>query len=168
MKALIFAADGVEDMEFYYPYYRLLEEGFKVDIAGASQGTIVGKHGYEVKVDHSVSGLESSDYDLLVLPGGKAPETIRLLPTAVKITQEILDAGKLVACICHGVQILISAKVLKDRRATCWKGVRDDLIAAGAHYEDEEVVVDGNLITSRQPGDLPAFWREVKKALPKS
>lgn len=167
MKALILAAGGVEDLEFYYPYYRLLEEGFKVDVAGAAQGTVSGKHGYEIKVDHPVSGLESSDYDILVLPGGKAPETIRLLPTAVQITQEMINSGKLVACICHGIQILISAKVLKGRKATCWKGVKDDLIAAGAHYEDEEVVVDGNLITSRRPDDLPAFWREVKKALSK-
>jgi protease I len=165
MRALMLTADGVEDLEFYYPFYRLLEDGIKVDVAGTTKGTVTGKHGYEIRVELPVSGVEASDYDILILPGGKAPETIRLLPVAVKITQEMMKSGKPVAAICHGAQILISAQVLKGRKATCWKGIRDDLIAAGGQYEDEEVVVDGNLITSRCPDDLPAFWREVKKAL---
>ena len=109
-----------------------------------------------------VSGVEASDYDILILPGGKAPETIRLLPVAVKITQEMMKSGKPVAAICHGAQILISAQVLKGRKATCWKGIRDDLIAAGGQYEDEEVVVDGNLITSRARRICPLLERGQK------
>ena len=165
MKALILVADNVEDLEFFYPYYRLREEGFDVDVASPDGGKIVGKHGYDFTCNLSFSEANADDYDLLILPGGKAPEAVRLEPAAVEIAKAMLDADKTVAAVCHGVQTLISADVLHGRKATCWKGIRDDLKAAGAQYLDQEVVVDGNLITSRSPEDLPAFCRETLAAV---
>ena len=167
MKALILAADGFEDSELLCPYYRLLEAGVKVDVAGPKSGAITGKHGYAVQVDVKFSKLKASDYDLLVLPGGKAPETVRLDEDAVAVTKAMMKAGKPVAAICHAGQVLISAGVLKGRKATCYAAIRDDLKAAGAKYVDRKVVVDDNLITSRHPGDLPAFCREIMKAIGK-
>jgi protease I len=167
MKALILAADGVEDSELLYPYYRFQEEGISVDIAGPRVGKITGKHGYTFEATIAFSGLDPSGYDLLVLPGGKAPETVRLDESALATTRQMLESGKVVAAICHGAQVLISANVLKGRKATCYKGVRDDLKAAGGDYQDREVVVDGNLITSRVPADLPAFSREIFRTLNK-
>ncbi|MFW6189011.1 MAG: type 1 glutamine amidotransferase domain-containing protein [Planctomycetota bacterium] len=165
MKALILAADGFEDSELLYPYYRLLEEGIEVDLAGPGVGTITGKHGYEVETERAFGDLNADDYDLLVLPGGKGPETVRLDEDAVAVTRSMCEAGKPVAAICHGAQVLISADVLEGRDATCYEGVRDDLKQAGANYRDEEVVVDDNLITSRFPDDLPAFSREIFRAI---
>lgn len=165
MKALILAADGVEDSEFFYPYYRLQEEGIEVDVASPDGARITGKHGYGFEPNLSISGADASDYDLLVLPGGKGPESVRLEPKAVEIARKMLEADKTVAAICHGAQVLISADLVRGRKATCWKGIRDDLKAAGADYLDREVVVDGNLITSRQPDDLPAFCREIFAAV---
>jgi protease I len=165
MRALIIAAEDFEDSELLFPYYRLEEEGIEVDIAAPGKGTITGKHGYSVEVDLAFSDLDSGLYDLLVLPGGKAPEIARLHDAAVAATAEMMNAGKVVAAICHGAQVLMSAGVLEGRKATCYAGVRDDLRAAGAEYSDSEVVVDGNLITSRTPADLPAFCREMMRAI---
>jgi protease I len=167
MKALILAADGFEDSELLYPYYRLQEAGISATIAGPEVGTITGKHGYSVDTDITFGDVDAGEYDLLVLPGGKAPETVRLDEDAVNATRRMMEDGKVVAAICHGAQTLISADVLEGRRATCYEGVRDDLKQAGADYADEEVVVDGNLITSRFPPDLPAFSREIFKAIGK-
>ncbi len=165
MKALILAADGFEDSELLVPYYRLLEAGHEVDVAGPGVRSITGKHGYEVETNRAFGDLDAEDYDLLVLPGGKAPETVRLNPDAVAVTRAIFQAGKPVAAICHGAQVLMSADVLRGRNATCYEGVRDDLKAAGANYSDRDVVVDGNLITSRFPDDLPAFCRKMFNAI---
>lgn len=165
MKALILLAEGFEDSEFLYPYYRLQEEDIEVDVAGPEPGTVTGKHGYTAEIEQNFSSVDADSYDLLVLPGGKAPETVRLNDDALTITETILENGKVVGAICHGAQVLISAGVLDGRRATCWQGIRDDLKIAGAAYVDEEVAVDGNLITSRCPSDLPAFSREIFKAL---
>lgn len=165
MKALILAADGFEDSELLYPYYRLKEENIPVHVAGPEKGAITGKHGYSVEADMAFADVQAAGYDLLVLPGGKGPETVRLDEDAVAATRQMMEAGKVVAAICHGAQVLISAGVLEGRKATCYEGVRDDLKAAGGNYSDEEVVVDGNLITSRFPADLPAFSREILKAL---
>lgn len=165
MKALILVADGVEDLEFFYPYYRLVEEGVEVDVASPDGEAIMGKHAYDFEPDLAFADVSADDYDLLVLPGGKGPEIIRLEPEAIEITRKMFEASKTVAALCHGPQILISADVLRGRRATCWPALRDDLKAAGADYVDEEVVVDGNLITSRRPEDLPAFCREIFAAI---
>lgn len=166
MRALILAADGFEDSELLVPLYRLKEAGVDVHVAGPPQGTtITGKHGYTVTTDVPFAQVEPGEYDALIIPGGKGPETVRLDDHAVGAARRMLGAGKPVAAICHGAQVLVSAGVLDGRAATCWIGIRDDLLAAGAHYRDEEVVVDGNLITSRRPDDLPVFCRELIKAL---
>ena len=160
MRAIILTADGVEDSELFYPNYRLLEEGWQVDIAAPAAGSVKGKVGLSLKANKAIEDVDAGQYDLLVLPGGKGPETVRLIPNALEVTRKMLEAGKVVMAICHGPQVLISAKVLKGRKATCYKGVKDDLIQAGAEFSDKEVVVDGNLVTSRTPEDLPAFCRE--------
>lgn len=161
MKALIISADHFEDTELLVPYYRLKEAGFEVDVASISRGNINGKHGYEVRVDKALRDVHAKDYDLLVLPGGKAPAALRKEPAALEIVKEFFLGNKPVAAICHGPQILVTAGVLKGRRATCYHSVATELKEAGALYEDSEVVVDGNLVTSRQPSDLPAFMRET-------
>lgn len=164
MKALVLIADGFEDSEMLVPHYRLLEEGANVDVAAPEKGAVTGKHGYTVEANLRLDDVAAKRYGLLVLPGGKAPETVRLNDNAKAVAKEMVESGRAVAAICHGCQTLISAGVLGGRRVTCWRGVRDDVIAAGAKYSDEEVVVDGNLVTSRQPSDLPAFCREMLKA----
>lgn len=165
MRALILIADGFEDSEFFYPYYRLQEEGIDIDVAGPEVGRVTGKHGYEFEANIPLSNLRDLDYDLLIVPGGKAPETIRLYPAAVELTEKMVGDGRIVAAICHGPQLLLSADVLRGRRATCWKTIRDDIQAAGAEYVDEAVVVDGDLVTSRSPADLPAFSRAILAAM---
>jgi protease I len=165
MRALFLAADRVEDCELLYPLYRLREEGIESDVAAPEATTLTGKHGYTIEANKSFAEVHADDYDLLLLPGGRAPETVRLHDAAVAVTREMLAAGKPVGAVCHGVQILISADGLKGKRATCWKGIRDDARIAGAEYSDEAVVVDGNLITSRMPDDLPAFTRALLQVL---
>jgi protease I len=163
MKALIISADRYEDSELLVPYYRFLEEGIEVDIASMQKGPIKGKHGYEVEVTRTLAEVRPDAYGILVLPGGKAPEAVRRESKAVEIAREFFREGKPVAAICHGPQTLITAGLLKGRHATCYRTVAEELKAAGAIYEDKEVVVDGNLVTSRQPSDLPAFLREIMK-----
>jgi len=165
MKAIIFAADGVEDMEFFYPLYRLQEAQITVDVAGPRAEVFTGKHGYNVNAKMALSEIKQDGYDLVILPGGKAPETLRNHPEVVALVRKAVTNGKIVASICHGPQILVSANVLSGRKATCYKGIKDDIIAAGADYSDEPVVVDRNLITSRTPEDLPSFCREIFRAI---
>ncbi len=165
MKALIMSADNFEDSELLVPYYRLKEANIDVTVASLNRGTIKGKHGYEVAVDTTIEGINPDDYAILVLPGGKAPAALRKDPKTLEIVRRFFTHVKPVTAICHGPQILISAGLLTGRRATCYQSVADELKEAGALYEDREVVVDGNLITSRQPADLPAFMRETMKLL---
>lgn len=167
MKALIISADNFEDLELFYPLNRLKEEGVDVKIASMEKGSINGKHGYSANVDLTFNDVNPEGYDLLVISGGKAPEKVRLNEKALEITKHFFDRNKPVAAICHGSQVLISAGVAKGRKATCYIGVRDDLKVAGASYEDKEVVVDGNLITSRNPNDLYAFGKEIVKLIKK-
>jgi len=165
MKALIISADNFEDSELLVPYYRLKEAGVEVTVASLSRGAITGKHGYEVTVDKTINEVTPDDYSLLVLPGGEAPAVVRKESKALEIARSFFTRSKPVAAICHGPQILISAGLLRGRHATCYKSVADELKEAGALYEDREVVVDANLVTSRQPADLPAFMRETMKLL---
>lgn len=165
MKALIISADNFEDTELLVPFYRLREEGVDVDIASVQKANIKGKHGYTVAVDKALSDVTPEEYGILVIPGGKAPEVLRKNEHALSIAKQFFRQKKPVAAICHGPQILISAGLLAGRRATCYRSVAPEMKEAGAVYEDKEVVVDGNLITSRQPSDLPAFMREIMKAL---
>lgn len=161
MKALIISADHFEDTELLVPYYRLKEEGFEVDVASISRGKINGKHGYEVTVDKALRDAHAKDYDMLILPGGKAPVALRKEAAVLQIVKDFFLGNKPVAAICHGPQILVTAGVIKGLHSTCYHSVAEELKQAGALYEDSEVVVDGNLITSRQPTDLPAFMREI-------
>jgi protease I len=120
-----------------------------------------GKHGYEIGANISLSEAKPKGYGIVILPGGKAPEILRSHPAVINLVQACFDADKVIGAICHGPQILVSADVLKGKKATCYKGIKDDIIAAGAEYSDEPVVVDNNLITSRTPDDLPDFCREI-------
>lgn len=165
MKALILSADQFEDSELLVPLYRLQEAGYAVEVAAPNLGRITGKHAYEVKVDKTFAEIDPAGYALLVLPGGKAPAAIRELPQVAAIARAFMTAGKPVAAICHGPQILISAGLLAGRTATCYRSVAEELQAAGARYLDQEVVVDGSLVTSRHPADLPAFMRALMKLL---
>jgi protease I len=170
ISAVILTADKFEDFEVLYPYYRLLEEGVRVDIAAPKKEHLHGENGYSIEPTKTFDEVVPSDYDILILPGGLAqgaPTTVRRHPLALAAAKEFMGKGKPVAAICHGPYTLISAGVVKDRKMTSFwgDGVPKELMAAGAQYVDSEVVVDGNLITSRYPGDLPAFMREVMKVV---
>ena len=165
MKVLIISGNGAEDRELFYPYYRLKEEGIGVEVASFSKATITGKRNLEMEVDLTLSEVKVEDYHALILPGGKAPEKLRKDKNVLRITQDFFRQGKPIAAICHGPQIPLSAGLLKGRKATCAPSVREELLQAGAVYQDKEVVVDGNIITSRLPKDLPAFGRELIKKL---
>jgi len=165
MKALIISADNFEDLELLVPYYRFREEGIQVDIASLKKGEIKGKHGYKIRVNKSLGQVNPDEYDILVLPGGKAPEVIRKEKRAVEIAKDFFQKNKPVSAICHGPQLLVTAGLLEDRHATSYRSVAQEIKNAGAIYEDKEAVVDGNLVTSRQPSDLPAFLRETMRML---
>jgi protease I len=162
---LIISADRFEDTELLVPYYRFLEEGVTVDIASLERGRIQGKHGCEAHANVSIGEVQPTDYDGLLLPGGEAPKSLRESSRVLEVVRALFAAGKPVFAICHGPQILVSADVLRGRRATCYRAVAGELTKAGAQYRDTEVVVDGNLVTSRKPSDLPAFLREIMKKL---
>jgi protease I len=164
-KALFMSADNFEDSELLVPYYRLKEAGIAVDIASMKSGVIKGMHGYEVKVTITLNEVKPDGYDILVLPGGKAPAAVRKEARALDIARSFFKNNKPVAAICHGPQILISAGLLRGRRATCYPEVTPELKQSGAEYENKAVVVDGNLVTSRDPDDLPAFMYEIMKCL---
>jgi protease I len=160
MKILILTADGFEDSELLVPLARLRLAGMQVDIGSFTVGTIHGKHGEPARANLAIADIRPEDYDALVLPGGKAPAALRQDAQVLALVRHFFAAGKPVAAICHGPQVLISAGVMTGRTATAYRSVADELEAAGAHYRDAEVVVDGNLVTSRTPADLPEFLRE--------
>ena len=167
MKALFISADNFEDTELLVPYYRFQEEGIQVDIASMKKGTIKGKHGYEIMANKTLDEVRPEEYAILVLPGGKAPEAVHREAKAQEISRFFFEKNKPVAAICHGPQTLITAGLLRGRRATCYESVAREMRDATAKYEDAEVVVDGNLVTSRKPEDIPAFMRETLKLLRK-
>ncbi|MFB6195890.1 MAG: type 1 glutamine amidotransferase domain-containing protein [Haloplanus sp.] len=166
MKGLVIATDGFEDSEFSYPYRRLQEESWDVDVATPDGDAIEGKHGYTFEADWSIdehtADWWADEYDLLVIPGGGSPESLRTeAPEAAEMVAAFDDRDKPIAAICHGAQLLISADVLAGRQATGYWPLEVDIENAGATYVDESVVVDGNLVTSRVPDDLPAFMSET-------
>lgn len=157
-KIAILAEEIYEDMELYYPYYRLKEAGAGVVIVGTgSANQYPSKHGIVVKVDVEASKISAGEIDGVIVPGGFAPDRMRRYPAVLELVKTAFDQGKLVAAICHAGWVLVSAKVLNGRKATCVSAIKDDVINAGATYVDEPVVVDGNLITSRTPADLPVW-----------
>jgi protease I len=162
----VLTADLYQEMEIWYPLLRFREEGAETVAVGAEAGkTYSSKKGYPVVADLSIASVKASDFDAVVIPGGWAPDTLRQDERMVNFVREMDKAGKTVAAICHAGWLLCSADILRGRRATCFKAIKDDMIHAGAQYVDEEVVVDGNLITSRMPTDLPVFCREIIKML---
>lgn len=165
MKVLMIVGKDFDDEEGMYPYYRLLEENIEVDIAATEKGEVLAKYHSKLLANKSVYELNAKDYDALMIPGGKAPERLRIIDEVVAVTKEIFEQGKPVAAICHGQQILISAEVLKGKTCTCYPGIKVDVVNAGGEYVDEQVVIDGNLITSRRPNDLPYFMKEFIQKL---
>lgn len=156
-KIVILCGPDYEDMELHYPRYRLMEEGAEVVVAGIGPADYKGKKGYPITVDAQITELNANDFDAVVIPGGYAPDHMRRSEDLLRFVREIFDQGKAVAAICHAPWVTISAGVMKGRRATCVPAIKDDVINAGADYVDQPVVVDGNLITSRRPDDLPQF-----------
>jgi protease I len=154
------------DQELWVPYYRLQEAGAEVVLIGAKAGeTYHSKHGLPATAKKSYAEVRADEFDGLVIPGGYAPDHMRRHQAAIDFVREIHRQGKLVAAICHAGWLLVSAGVLKGRKATCFFSIKDDIVNAGALYEDAEVVVDGNLVTSRKPDDLPAFCRAAIRVL---
>ena len=162
----ILAADLYQEMEIWYPLLRLREEGAETVAVGAEAGkTYASKKGYPVVADQSIGDVRARDFDAVVIPGGWAPDTLRQDERMLNFVREMDKAGKIVAAICHAGWVLCSADILRGRKVTCFKAIKDDMVHAGAQYVDEAVVVDRNFITSRMPTDLPAFCREIIEAL---
>jgi len=165
-KVAILAENLYQDLEVWYPLLRLKEEGAEVVVVGTgSAPTYTGKFGYPVSVDKAASEVSAADFDAVVIPGGYAPDILRRYPAVVSLVREAYLADKVVAAICHGGWVLASAKILPGKTVTAFFAIRDDLEHAGAKFVDVEVAVDGNLITSRKPEDLPAFCRAIIAAL---
>jgi protease I len=162
---LFFAANWYEDLELWYPKIRLEEEGARCVVAGLGEKTYQGKRGYPLTVDANVDDLEGSRFDGLVIPGGYAPDLLRRSAKVLALTREIFGAGKPVAFICHAGWVPISAGIVRGKRGTSVGAIKDDLVNAGMLWEDSPVVVDGNLISSRTPADLPHFCKALIRAL---
>jgi protease I len=156
-----------EDSEYAEPVKAFLRAGHQIVHVGIKAGdTVKGiKKGTPVTIDEGVKDLSIDGFDALLIPGGYSPDGLRINEDAVRFTREFVESGRPVFVICHGPQLLISARVLKGRKITGWKSVKDDLINAGAEFIDEEVVEDGNIISSRSPADLPAFIKASLKRL---
>ncbi|GIV78325.1 type 1 glutamine amidotransferase [Litorilinea aerophila] len=161
----VLAEDMYEDPELWYPYYRLLEAGARVTLVGPEAKTYTSKHGYPVKAEVAASQVKAADFDGVVVPGGFAPDRLRRYPEILSLVKGVHDQGGMVAAICHAAWVPISAGIMRGKRATCVSAIKDDLINAGAEYVDEPVVVDGKLVTSRTPADLPYFLPAIIAAL---
>jgi protease I len=165
-RAAILIEQQYQEMEVWYPLYRLREGGCKVTLVGPEAGqTYPSKLGYPAKSDKAAKDVSASDFDLLVIPGGFAPDFIRRTEAMIRLASDMAEKGKVVAAICHGPWVLCSTQALKGKKATCFFAIKDDVSNAGAHYVDAEVVRDGNLITSRKPDDLPAFMQAIFQAV---
>jgi protease I len=162
----IFAEDKYEDPELLYPYYRMREAGAQVSVIGMpGVEEYESKHGYPISVDLAATEAKADDFDALIIPGGYAPDRMRRHPPMLDLVREMFTQGKLIAMICHAGWVPISAGILEGRRATSFFSIKDDMINAGVQWVDQEVVVDGNLISSRNPEDLPAFCRAIIETL---
>lgn len=165
-KILSFVHSDFEDLELWYPVLRLRGEGFKVHMAGdIANHVYVGKYGVPAKSDVSFDEIDADDYDGLLVPGGWAPDKLRRFPDVLEFTRKMMEANKPVGQICHAGWVLVSANVLKGRKVTSTPGIKDDLINAGAEWVDEAVVVDGNLVSSQKPADLPFYMNAFLELL---
>lgn len=161
-RVAVLAEDNYQDLELWYPLLRMREAGAEVRVIGTgSAETYTGKYGYPVTVDAAADEVKATDFDTVIIPGGYAPDQLRRYPAVLKLVREVFEQGKVVAAICHAGWVPVSAGILKGKKATCFFAIKDDVINAGATYLDQEVVQDGNLITSRTPNDLPAFCRTI-------
>lgn len=165
MRVAMVLARNYEDIEATSPKEFLEAHGATVTVIGETLGDIAGKKGGNLAADTTFADVEPDQFDMLVIPGGGAPENLRIVDAAVAFTHDFMTSGRLVAAICHGPQLLISAKVLDGRKLTSVNKIRDDITNAGGQYVDEALVIDGNLITSRVPDDLPVFNQALVDAL---
>jgi protease I len=170
MKVLALIHDDFEDLEYWYPVYRLKEEGAEVHTIGEEPGKkYVGKYGVPAVSDRAFGQVNVAEYDILLVPGGWAPDKLRRFPEVLDIVRRMNDDGKIIGQICHAGWVLISAGILKGKTVTSTPGIKDDMTNAGATWEDVPVVVDGNLVSSRRPPDLPDYTRAlIETALKKS
>jgi protease I len=161
----ILVAEGFEDLEFFYPLLRFTEAGAEVVTAGLTKAEVKGKHGMEYSPSHSVDEILEQDFDCVIIPGGKAPEKLRQSEHVIRLVKKAQGEGAIVAAICHGPQVLVSAGLAKGRKLTAYKAVKDEIVSAGGQFDYVEVQHDGNIITSRFPEDLPAFSKAIITAL---
>lgn len=165
----ILAENMYQEMELWVPYYRMKEEGADVKVVGAGGAkSYASKHGYPVNVDVQADAVTAVEFDAVIVPGGYAPDMMRRHDAMVGLVRDAAQQGKVVAAICHAGWMLCSAGIIKGKKVTSFSSIKDDMVNAGGEWSDSEVVVDGNLVTSRKPDDLPAFCREIVKALSKS
>jgi protease I len=165
-RAAVLVEQQYQELEVWYPAYRLREAGCQVTLVGPEAGqTYPSKLGYPAKSDKAAKDCSADDFDVVVIPGGFAPDYMRRSEAMLKLVRTAAEAGKVVAAVCHGPWVLCSTPALKGKKATCFHSIKDDLRNAGATFVDAEVVRDGNLITSRKPDDLPAFMRAICEAL---
>jgi protease I len=167
-RVAIMVAEQYQVLEVWYPYYRLIEAGIECDFVAAKGGCTYGsKEGYPCGSTVAAKDAKAENYECMVVPGGFAPDYMRREESMIAFAQAMVNGDKVIAAICHGGWLLCSTDAYKDKKATCYMAIRDDIKNAGANYVDEECVVDGKLITSRKPDDLPAFCRAILKALGK-
>lgn len=164
-KVAILIEEMYEDLEFHYPRIRLMEAGADVMVVGTGKDSYPGKHGLPAKEDIAAEDADATDFDALVIPGGYSPDHMRRSKAMVQLVRDVARDDKPVAAICHGVWMMASAGLLQNRTVTSFFSIQDDLKNAGAEWVDREVVRDGNLITSRNPGDLPAFCATLIESL---
>ena len=165
IRVCVLVEQQYQEMEVWYPVYRLREAGCKVTLVGPEAGqTYPSKLGYPAKSDKAAKDVGADDFDVIVIPGGFAPDFLRRHEAVVRLVSDMAEQGKVVAAICHGPWVLCSTQALKGKKATCFFAIKDDVSNAGAKYLDAEVVRDGNLITSRKPDDLPAFLQTILQA----
>jgi protease I len=165
-KIAIIVDQMYQTLEVWYPYYRLKEAGFKVNfVADQAKKEYHSKEGYPCVSEIAAGQADPAEFACMLVPGGFAPDFMRRSPQVIKFANDMVNSGKLIAAICHGGSLLCSTKAFKGKKATCFMAIKDDIKNAGAEYLDEQCVVDGNLITSRKPDDLPAFCTAILKAL---
>ena len=164
-KVALLAENLYEDLELWYPYYRLKEAGYEVRIVGPEKKTYYSKHQYPAEADLSIEEVRVDDFIGVIIPGGYAPDYLRRSSKILNFVRKLFEKNCLVAMICHAAWVPISAGILNEKDATCVFAIKDDLINAGANYLDQEVVADHNLVSSRTPKDLPAFLPAILKVL---
>ncbi|MFH1269904.1 MAG: type 1 glutamine amidotransferase domain-containing protein [Candidatus Omnitrophota bacterium] len=164
-RVAVLVEDQYQVLEVWYPYLRLREEGMETVLVGTGKKDYKSKEGYPVQEGLSIKKASAENFDAVVIPGGYAPDILRRYKEVNRFVRDMSVKGKVVASICHGGWVLVSAGILKGKDATSFIAIKDDLVNAGAKFIDKEVVVDGNLITSRNPYDLPAFCAAIIRKL---